>query len=70
MAKRKQKASDPKSPKLAYSVAETSRILDLGRMQTYQAVRNGQIPSIRIGRRILVPKAALERLLQGGQQQS
>jgi excisionase family DNA binding protein len=29
----------------------------------YEAVQRGEIPSTRIGRRILVPKAALERFL-------
>ena len=32
----------------------------------YEAVRKGQIPSIRIGKRVLVPRAALELLLRGG----
>ena len=30
----------------------------------YEAVRRKEIPSIRIGRRILIPYAALKRLLQ------
>ena len=31
----------------------------------HEAVKRGDIPTIRIGRRILVPKAALHRLLAG-----
>jgi excisionase family DNA binding protein len=56
----------PKSqpePPLTYSVEETSRLLKIGRNQGYEAVRTGEIPSIRIGKRILVPRAALDRLL-------
>ena len=32
----------------------------------YEAARRGEIPSIRLGGRILVPRAALERLLETG----
>jgi len=31
-----------------------------------EAAKTGQIPTIRIGRRLLVPKAALERMLNTG----
>lgn len=47
------------------SVEEAARALGLGRNSAYQAVRRGEIPVIRIGRRLVVPKAALERLLAG-----
>jgi hypothetical protein len=44
---------------------ETGMILGLGRRNsTYAAAVRGEIPTIRIGGRLLVPKAALERLLQ------
>jgi excisionase family DNA binding protein len=46
------------------TVEETSRLLRLSRGATYEAVRRGQLPSIRIGRRILIPRAALEKLLE------
>lgn len=49
--------------KLVYSVEEAGALLDLGRSGSYEAARRGQIPTIRIGRRLLVPKAALDRLL-------
>jgi len=35
----------------------------LGRAGAYQAVRRGEIPSVRIGHRIVVPTGALLRLL-------
>ena len=53
------------SETLAYSVPEVGKMLGLGRSSVYEAVRTGQIPSITIGRRILIPRAALERLLEG-----
>ena len=44
---------------------DVGRMLGLSRPSTYAAAKNGQIPTIRIGGRILVPRAALERLLDG-----
>ena len=56
--------------KLVYSVEEAGDLLDLGRSGAYEAVRRGDIPTVRIGRRILVPKAALDRMLeQAGQRE-
>jgi excisionase family DNA binding protein len=49
--------------RLTLTVDEAAEILGLSRAFAYEAVRRGEIPSIRIGRRILVPRAALERLL-------
>ncbi len=43
---------------------EVSRVLRLGRNTVYQNLRSGAIPSVKIGRRLLIPKAALLRLLQ------
>lgn len=53
------------SESLVYSVPEVGKMLGLSRSSVYEAVRTGQIPSITIGRRILIPRAALERLLEG-----
>ena len=44
------------------SVEEAGRILGISRMAAYQAVWRGQIPSIRIGRRVLVPLAKLNEM--------
>lgn len=49
--------------KLTLTVPETARLLGVSRMTAYTAVREGAIPSLRIGRRVLIPRAALERLL-------
>ena len=38
-------------------------MLGISRAFAYEAVNKGEVPSIRIGRRILVPKVALERML-------
>lgn len=47
---------------------EAANFLRLGRNSTYEALRMGVIPSIRIGRRLLVPKQGLLRLLQAAEQ--
>lgn len=48
------------------SVTEASVLLGVGRTTAYRAVRNGEIPSVRLGHRIVVPTAALRRILTEG----
>ena len=52
--------------KRALSVLETSQALGMGLRSTYKAVRNGDLPAVRVGKRWLVPVAGIERLLNGG----
>jgi excisionase family DNA binding protein len=52
-----------------YSVDEAARKLKIERKTAYVAIQRGEIPSIRIGRRILVPAAAFNRLLDEGSPQ-
>ncbi len=47
------------------TIAEAAKALGIGRNQAYEAAQCGQIPSIRIGRRVLVPRVAFERMLRG-----
>ncbi|MFC1913135.1 helix-turn-helix domain-containing protein [Chloroflexota bacterium] len=49
--------------KVVYTVCETAKLLDLSLPAAYAAVERGEIPHLRIGRRILVPVVALEKLL-------
>ena len=53
--------------KLVFTVEEARKLLGLSRALMYQAVTSGVIPSIRIGRRILIPKALLEQMLKGNE---
>jgi len=48
-----------------YSVDDTARILGVGRNSAYSACKSGDVRTIRIGGRILVPKAEVDRLLLG-----
>ncbi len=45
------------------TVTEAATFLGVSRHFAYQAVRKGLIPSIRIGRRVLIPTQAFEQLL-------
>jgi excisionase family DNA binding protein len=45
------------------TVEETADLLRLGRSATYEAVRRGEIPSLKVGRRLLIPTARLAALL-------
>ena len=47
------------------TVDETARLLRISRGLAFTAVRDGTLPSIRIGRRILIPRHALEALVNG-----
>lgn len=47
-----------------FTIKEVAAILGIGRAAAYEAVRTGRIPSLHVStRRIVVPRAALERLL-------
>jgi excisionase family DNA binding protein len=48
-----------------YKIEEAAQLLGIGRNQGYEAAKSGQIPTIKIGKRLLVPKAALDRMLGG-----
>jgi excisionase family DNA binding protein len=48
-----------------YTVEEAAHILGIGRNQAYDAAKNGELPTVKLGRRLLVPRDALERLLAG-----
>lgn len=45
------------------SVEEGGAVLGLGRAASYAAAKRGDIPTIRIGRRLAVPSAVLLRLV-------
>jgi excisionase family DNA binding protein len=47
------------------SVEDAGRILGISRGAAYAHAKAGAIPTIKLGKRVLVPKAAFEKLLQG-----
>ena len=60
MAKRKGTAKD----RLTYSVEEAADALGISVKRAYQDVRSGNIPSIKFGRRLIIPRVALEKKLE------
>jgi excisionase family DNA binding protein len=49
---------------LTLTVEQTAKLLGIGRSTAYELVRTGDIPSLRLGRRIVVPAARLAALLE------
>ena len=49
--------------KVVLTVDECAKYLSISRPQAYLGVHTGAIPSIRVGKRILIPLAALSKLL-------
>lgn len=48
---------------LSISVDDAARALGIHRNSAYKAVKNGDIPSVRVGSRYVVPTAALRKML-------
>jgi excisionase family DNA binding protein len=63
MTTRKRRNLDPiATPTM--TVEEVADVLGTGRTATYDAVRRGEIPSIKVGRKLVIPTAAIRRLLE------
>ena len=52
--------------RLTIDVPEAGRLLGLGRNAAYEAARRGEIPTLRIGQRLLVPVPRLLELVGYG----
>jgi excisionase family DNA binding protein len=61
--RRAYKGMDINQP-LTLTVEQTAKLLGIGRSTAYELVRTGDIPSLRLGRRIVVPVARLRALMQ------
>lgn len=48
---------------LTLSVEEAARALGIGRGLAYEMARTGRLPVVRLGRRMVVPRARLEAML-------
>lgn len=51
------------------SVPEAGRLLGVGRSAAYEAAKQGQIPVLRIGKLLRVPKLALQHMLESANYQ-
>lgn len=50
---------------LTGSVGDAARLLRIGRNQAYKGIHTGDIPHIKIGKRILVLMKPLRKMLEG-----
>lgn len=50
--------------RLTLTVQEAARLLGLSRNSAYQGIATGDIPHIKVGKRILVPRLAFQKMLE------
>ncbi len=56
---------DGQAPRATMTVPEAGEYLGISRGSAYKAAETGEIPTIRVGKRLLVPVARLDALLAG-----
>lgn len=54
------------SPKAVLTRSEVARILEVDARTVSRAIEEGQIPCLRIGRRVMIPKDAFLKLFESG----
>ena len=52
--------------RLCITVPEAAQMLGISRNFAYELVKQKQLPVIRFGKRLLIPRVALEKLLEKG----
>ena len=57
--------SEPSQP-LTITVERAGQLLGISRGLAYELVRRGDIPAIRLGRRLVVPTRVIDELLRDG----
>jgi excisionase family DNA binding protein len=58
------------SRKLALSVPEVAELLGISRGLAYELVARRELPALRLGRRLVVPRHLIEALLNEGEQRA
>ena len=51
--------------KIVYSVEDVATIFGIARSSAYNYVKSGEIPSFRMGERILITKSSIQKILLG-----
>jgi len=54
----------PKNQNVYNSVDELANELGISRASAYKALRNGELPSLRIGKRFVIPREAIRELFR------
>ena len=52
--------------RLTWNIQEAAHALGVSRGLAYEMARTGQLPVLRLGRRMVVPRAQLEAMLERG----
>jgi excisionase family DNA binding protein len=50
--------------RLTYTILEAAKALGVGKGKAYEMARTGQLPVLRFGKRLVVPRYALEQMLK------
>lgn len=50
--------------RLTLTVEEAAALLGISRGLTYELVRRGELPVLRLGRRLVIPRKALQAILE------
>lgn len=50
--------------RLVFSIREAAQLLGISLNLTYELAKAGKLPTIKLGKRLLVPKVALQRMLE------
>jgi excisionase family DNA binding protein len=56
--------SDDRQP-LTLTIPQAARILGISVSKAYEAARSGQLPTLRVGARVLISRRRLEELIDG-----
>ena len=63
-AKRKREKKAAQLEKLAFNLSEAADTLGTSYKAVYHLVKGGRLRAVRVGRRIIIPRSALEELLE------
>ena len=55
--------TEPGEDRLVWTVEEAARMLGISRAHAYELVARGELPHVRLGRRVVIPKHAIATLL-------
>jgi excisionase family DNA binding protein len=54
----------PTTERLVFTVDEAAYLLNISRSLAYELIARGELPALRLGRRIVIPRVTLEELLE------
>jgi excisionase family DNA binding protein len=60
---RRERSETSKTERLTLTVEEAAHLLGISRGLAYEMARRGKLPVVRFGRRLLIPRRALGRML-------